>query len=321
MRKINDLHISKLTNKSKNIKIAAKRTVAFVLLTSMIGSFGINGADAFSATKYTTERTYVEEQIYSSISQRTQSLINTQYLINKLGIILGYDVVPNDYYNCNLNRLKEELIKYLSPQDTNKLIKNIDTLLIIDFIIDNNDFSTTEKKDEYKVSKDNYNRIYMDTEELLVSLFENKTNMKINDSRIGKMLFGLYILKKNGEEPNEDYVIYDAKQYDKDNYLVTLTFWGSYSLFIGDIDGLNKTMEEEIALWKEYEKEIAEGIGAEKVYVDASSSDSKGTSICVHHISLKVPTEELDTYDYDGVVNNMYQMFSKDTDKTKVNNF
>ena len=315
MRKINDLHIPKLTNKSKKIKIAAKRTVAYVLLTSMIGSFGINGTYAFSATKYTTERTYVEEQIYSSISQNTQSLIN------KLGIILGYDVVPNDYYNCNLNRLKEELIKYLSPQDTNKLIKNIDTLLIIDFIIDNNDFSTTEEKDEYDVSIGDYNRIHMDTEELLVSLFENKTNMKANDSRIGKMLFGLYILKKNGEEPNEGYVIYDAKQYDKDNYLVTLDFWGSYSLFIGDIDDPNKTIEEKRALWKEYEKEIAEGIGAEKVSIAGSSSNSKGTSIWVQDISLKVPNEELDTYDYDGVVDNMYKMFSKNTDKTKVNNF
>ena len=58
-----------------------------------------------------------------------------------LGLIIGYDKLINYYLNSDLEGLKEEISQYISKEETNKLISNIDKYVFLryykEFLINN----------------------------------------------------------------------------------------------------------------------------------------------------------------------------------------
>ena len=137
-------------------------------LTNFLDGYGINEALTTMLTE--NDYSYCEEEI----------------MANMLGLIIGYDKLINYYLNSDLEGLKEEISQYISKEETNKLISNIDKYVFLryykEFLINNEidyDYEKLSTKEDEKMK---------DIKSLLISLCEGKYDCKVDECNIGKLL-------------------------------------------------------------------------------------------------------------------------------------
>lgn len=156
---------------------------------------------------------------------------NTYYhqksIMNNLCLILGYDSVIPYYLNGDINGFKEELSKYLSDEEVNSFISDLDTITFSDYLID---FAINNKLG--MLFGDNYNNIIKNKKILEESLKQkvekiclDKTNSSSKYAYLYNNLYGEHykpIYYSNIDEINEDIAFYEIELYDEKNVVVRL---------------------------------------------------------------------------------------------------
>lgn len=124
-----------------------------------------------------------------------------QFLVSDyLGLIIGYDKLYKYYMLGDLDGLKNELNKYIEKEETEKLIRNMDVQVFNDYgliflttnnvgYVDSDNENTINILDRRKIF--NYKmRLEKENTEILMNLFESKYNCKVEDSNLGRIIFG-----------------------------------------------------------------------------------------------------------------------------------
>ncbi len=240
----------------------------------------------------------VNEGATAFLGKDDGSYLELQHLISTLGIILGYDKVLSYFVNRDLDGLKKEINQYLSPKDTNKLIGNMDIMvytLYISRFLGNHGLS--KKEEEFEKY---YDEKLLETQKILLTIYEKKSGMSAKDSDFGRYLFDSYY-DNSSEEEDIHKTYYGFKYNDEESVLFDISNYFD-GLFLQNVDNINienfgPESQEKIS------EEIANELGAEKVIINSISKEEDGTYVRVSSVYFKIPTKEVETYDYNELLN------------------
>ena len=161
---------------------------------------------------YKDEGIGLNEGMTANFTKDNQSYYEEGKLCDTLGLIIGYDKLINNFYNSDLNGLKEEISKYLSSSETNELVTIMDQYTIdyreYNYNYKNNigvDEETYEKKQQEKINRAN---------ELLKIIFESKYKIKPEDSNLGRIIFGQDGVSNDNWNPEDPFYIIDINNYN-----------------------------------------------------------------------------------------------------------
>ena len=158
----------------------------------------------------------VNEGATSFLGKDGGDYFELQHIVDTLGIILGYDTVLSYYVNSDLDGLKKEINKYLSKKDTNRLISDMDVIVYADYLstfLDKHDLSEKQEKlDKY------YDEKMIETQKLLLTIYEKKYKMSAEDSEFGRYLFDSFY-DNFSEEEDIHKTYYGFKYNDEESVL------------------------------------------------------------------------------------------------------
>lgn len=132
----------------------------------------------------------INEAVTTSMVKDDYSYFDEYLIADYLGLIIGYDNLYKYYMTSDLDGLKKELNKYLTKEETNTLISNIDEEVYSDYglsFLYNNNLGSEEideKAHKNKVEK------RKEMTDIMKKLFESKYNCKIEESKLGRIIFG-----------------------------------------------------------------------------------------------------------------------------------
>lgn len=165
------------------------------------------------------------EGITSAHVDGDYSYFDEYILISYIGSILGIDKVEEAYFNGDLNALEIELNKYLSKEESQKLISNCDKIVFLGYL---NTFLTKLGVDCDDFYFDKLEQYEYETIEILKILFVNKTGLSVTDSTFGRNLFGKGSLMDSN---TLDYPFYYITFADSRNYLIDVHYFHDLELF------------------------------------------------------------------------------------------
>ena len=163
-------------------------------LTSGIRGYGFN--EGLTSSHVVDDYCYAEEH----------------FLISYIGCILGIDKVEPAYFNSDLNSIKQELNKYLSNWETEKLIRYCDIIVFTGYL---DTFLNKLGIDFGNTYLDILDKYVKESIDLLRKLFTNKTGLSATDSSYGRILFGKGSIADSDtiDEPFYYITFADARNY------------------------------------------------------------------------------------------------------------
>ena len=231
-------------------------------------------------------------------------------IVDTLGLIIGYDTLFKYYVEGDLSGLKKELNQYISPQETNDLIRNLDlnvfTSYFETFLIKNNISYNSEK---FSRAITNRNKKIIET---MKKIFENKHGVSVEESKLGNLIFNNpFFLDDEDFDPNKTY--YTIGFNDKDTVKLNITNMSqSYGVCELVID---KSIDELIG--KELNDYIAKQLNVDGITGYSITSLNKHESkVIVNGIYIILDIDEIDNYDYDKVLNDLTNITEKKDEKT-----
>lgn len=277
------------STEQSNSSLIAHEQLHAILKKGLIDTGLTNGLNGYGMNEAFT--TLFGENDYS-YSQESN-------IVDILGAIIGYNDLVQYYVNRDLSGLKKELNQYLSPKETNKLIRNIDLDVfsgyLETFLEKNNIPYNADKLYESAKSR------RLQNIESLKKIFENKYGVSIEESKLGQLIFNsLFFIDDDKFDPHQSY--YTITFSDENNIKI--------SMFNGSIDGIangiiNKSMEQITV----DENESAETIIAKEFNLDEirgyslNSINNSQTNVRIHGISFIVNKDDLETFNYEQAFN------------------
>lgn len=117
----NNLSLNTLDNE----ELLAHEQLHAMVKSGLFGTGLTDGINAYGANEGVT-----------SLMCNDNSYIKQQGIMDQLGLLMGYNKVIPYYLDGNISGLKEELCKYISEDDANKLISDLDTLTFSDYFLE-----------------------------------------------------------------------------------------------------------------------------------------------------------------------------------------
>lgn len=106
-----------------------------------------------------------------------------------LGFIIGFDNLFKYYFNADYSGLKEELNKYLTKEEVDELLSNMDKCIYhgyyLTFLRKNFDVSEEKENELYEYNLQRNKRII----ELLIKMYEKKNNSEMNNDWLENFIF------------------------------------------------------------------------------------------------------------------------------------
>lgn len=118
-----------------------------------------------------------------------ESYIYLDLLHDVLTFVIGKEKLYDFFLRGDLEGLKEEMSKYISKEDANRLIVSYDDVVFSHFYT--SFLSRIDLEPGFKTLKDQENS-EMISRSILEKLFEKRFNCKIQDSSLSKVIFGYY---------------------------------------------------------------------------------------------------------------------------------
>lgn len=241
----------------------------------------------------------INEGTTALVGKNDNSYFQENNIVDTLGMIIGYDTLFKYYMQGDLRGLKKELNQYISPQETNTFIRNLDlnvfTGFFETFLLKNN-----IPYDSEKLSKTINTRNKKIIETLKV-IFENKYSTSIEESKFGNLIFNnTFFIPDEEYDPsktyysisfnNENTVKLNISNYDLDNGVCKFIINKSVNQLSGqDIEYL---------IAKELNVYGIEGYSIK--YLNKNESE-----IVVSGISVIVNTDQIENYDYEKLIRDL----------------
>lgn len=241
----------------------------------------------------------INEGTTALIGKNDNSYFTENNIVDTLGMIIGYDTLFKYYMEGDLSGLKKELNQYISPQETNAFIRNLDlnvfTGFFETFLLKNN-----ISYDSEKISKTINNRNKKIIETLKV-IFENKYGTSIEESKFGNLIFNNpFFIDEEEYDPNKTY--YAISFNDENSVKLNI---GNYNLDNGVCEFIiNKSINE--LNGQDIENLIAKELNVDGIAGYSIKYLNKHESrVIVSGIYVIVNMDEIENYDYEKLLKDL----------------
>lgn len=247
----------------------------------------------------------INEAATSLLGKNDYSYSDERNALNILSMIIGYNTVLQYYVNSDLAGLKKELNKYIPPEETNKLISNIDLDVFSSY------FETFLQKNHIQYNEDKlyerYNNRRQQNIEILKHLFENKYGVQIENSKLGQLIFNsAYFINPEDLDFDKSYYSFSFKSEQSISIKIsTPSFEGLANRIINkNLTEISTSVDEskESIIIKELNLEgVVDQI---RGYLLTQYGKNK-TSVSIQSFSIVVNKDELENFNYEEILNNI----------------
>lgn len=260
----------------------------------------------------------INEGTTAIFGKNDESYSIEQNIVDTLGLIIGYDTVFKYFVDSDLRGLKKELNKYISPKETNKLIKNMDLNVFADYLIsflDNNDIPFNEPK-----LYESYTNRKNEIKDILKKIFKNKNGIPMEESTFGKVILNSSFFK-------EPLTIYEQLQdNEKINYSITFNNANTV-IFNINLDYsyeyqciINQNFREiNVEDTKNYITNKLNVDGVREIGVEALNDTQSLISSGMYYISI--PIDEIEEFDYNKVLSHIEKVIETESKSNNDNSF
>lgn len=167
---------------------------------------------------YKDEGIGLNEGMTANFTKDDQAYYEEGKLCDTLGLIIGYDKLINNFYNSDLNGLKEDISKYLSSSETNELVTIMDQYTI-DYREYNYNYKNNIEVDQESYEKTQQEKIDR-ANELLKKVFESKYQVQPENCNLGRIIFGQDGVSKADSDLYDPFYVIDINNYNSVDIVV-----------------------------------------------------------------------------------------------------